>query len=252
MADGLSGKVLIVTGGGSGMGRATALAAAGRGVKVAVADYKEETAADTVAAIKSSGGQAIAIKTDVSVAREVEAMVAATVKAFGRLDYAFNNAGIAQPGTNTVDCPEDLFDRIMAVNAKGVWLCMKYQIPEMLKHGGAIVNNASIGGIRANPFTPAYIASKHAVVALTQGAALEYGRQKIRVNCVCPGLIRTPLIAGFVNSLGLSPQGIEDLALPGRWADPEEVAEAVLWLYSDSSDLINGVALPLDGGRVAA
>jgi NAD(P)-dependent dehydrogenase (short-subunit alcohol dehydrogenase family) len=249
----LSGKTILVTGAGSGIGRATALAAAVAGASVCVADLNETAAGDTADMINRVGGKAFAICVDISRERDVRDMVQATVKTFGRLDGAFNNAGVAQKATDTVHCPEEVFDRLMAVNAKGVWYCLKQEIQVMLTQGGgAIVTNASLAGVRANPFTPAYIASKHAAVALSQGAAIEYGRKNIRVNCVCPGLIHTPMMHGFLDSISASPETADTLALPGRWGTPEEVGATVIWLLSDASSLINGVTLPVDGGKLAA
>jgi len=250
----LNDKSVVITGAGSGIGRAAALAAAGQGARLMLADVDIGSAEETVEMIRAKGGEARAVKCDVSSSQEVAAMVEAAVATYGRLDCAFNNAGIAQSATTTVDCPEDTFDRVMAVNAKGVWLCLKHEIAVMLNNpnGGSIVVNASLAGIRANPSTPAYIASKHAAVALGQGAAIEYGRRGVRVNCVCPGLIHTRMMHGFLESIEADEALAEQLAMPGRWGTPEEVAAAVVWLLSDASGLVNGVTLPLDGGKVAA
>jgi NAD(P)-dependent dehydrogenase (short-subunit alcohol dehydrogenase family) len=218
-----------------------------------VADIDEGSARGAAENIEREGGNAFPLRVDVSKERDVEAMVKATIERFGRLDGAFNNAGVAQDATNTIDCPEAVFDRLMAINAKGVWFCLRQEISVMLDQGGgSIVTNASLAGIRANPFTPAYIASKHAAVALSQGAAIEYGRRNIRVNCICPGLIHTPMTRGYIDSLGASPERAEEMALPGRWGTPDEVAATVIWLLSDSASLVNGVTLPVDGGKVAA
>ncbi len=249
----LANKIVVITGAGSGIGRATALAAAAAGAVVGLADLDEAAAYQTADLVAAQGHRAMAMRCNVAVAREVEEMVSGMVRAFGRIDGAFNNAGLAQSATTTIECSEDVFDRLMAVNAKGVWLCLKYQIAEMLETGGgSIVTNASLAGIRANPWTPAYIASKHAAIALSQGAAIEYGRRNIRVNSICPGLIHTPMMHGFLESIDATTERADELALPGRWGTPEEVAVAVVWLLSDASALINGVNLPLDGGKVAA
>jgi NAD(P)-dependent dehydrogenase (short-subunit alcohol dehydrogenase family) len=251
--DEFTGKTIFLTGAGYGIGRTTALALAARGANLVLADHDLPAAEETAAAIKSSGGKCLALACDVSDGDAVAAAIARAVEEFGKLDGAFNNAGIAQDATSTVDCAEAEFDRLMQVNAKGVWLCLKHEIAAMLKTGGgAIVTNASLAGIRANPFTPAYIASKHAAVALSQGAAIEFGKQGIRVNCVCPGLIRTRMTAAFVQSLGDAGMDEDAMIHPGRWGDPAEVAEAVIWLLSSSASLVNGVAMPVDGGRYAA
>lgn len=248
----LEGKVIIVTGAGSGIGRSVAIQAAKAGGRLVVADRNSAAAEETAGIISTDSGTAIALRCDVTRSDDVAEMVARTTREFGRLDGAFNNAGVAQDVTNTVDCDETVFDRLMAINAKGAWLCLKHEIPAMLAQGGgSIVVNASLAGIRANPGTPAYIASKHAAVALAQGAALEYGNLGVRVNCVCPGMIHSPMTERFVASLP-SREAAESIMLPGRWGEIDEVAGAVLWLLSDASSLANGVTLALDGGRTAA
>jgi NAD(P)-dependent dehydrogenase (short-subunit alcohol dehydrogenase family) len=252
----LDGKVALVTGGGGGIGRATALAMVREGARVAVADFAAAAARDTVAAINAEGGQAITLTGDVSRARDVRTMVADTLTAYGRLDGAFNNAGIAghhvdAAGKKTADWPEEAFDRMIAVNLKGVWLCMREEIRHMAAHGGgAICNTASIAGLIGLSSSSAYVAAKHGVVGLTKTAALEYAADKIRVNAVCPGFIETPMTA----PTRASPRGAAITAqIPfGRFGQPEEIAEMVVWLLSDRASYVSGSAYNVDGGWVAA
>jgi len=252
MAGLVQGKVILVTGGGSGIGRATALKLAHEGAKVMIADYVQEGGERTVKMIKDSGGDASFVQADVSIAAQVEAMVAKTVETYGRLDGAFNNAGVEGRFATTVDCAEENFDRIIAINLKGVWLCMKFEIPQMLKQGGgSIVNTASIAGLVGIERLPAYIASKHGVVGLTRTAALEYAMRNIRVNCVCPGAIRTPMTERVLDKEGISE---EEWIAPepiGRMGKPEEIAEAVVWLLSDAASFVTGHPMAIDGGWVA-
>ncbi len=246
-------KIALVTGAGSGIGRATSLVLAREGATIVVSDINADGAEETLSAIKDMGGDGMFVHADVSRAADVEALVAATVKAYGRLDCAYNNAGIEGLTTGRLhEYPEDTWDRLMDINVKGVWLCLKYEIPEMLKQGGgAIVNTASAAGLVGSRQLAPYSASKHAVVGLTKSAALEYAKDGIRVNAVCPGIIDTPMMDRLV-------EGREDYAasIPtrqpiGRKGTPAEIAEAVAWLCSDAASLVTGLAMSVDGGFVA-
>jgi NAD(P)-dependent dehydrogenase (short-subunit alcohol dehydrogenase family) len=252
MAGLLENKVVLVTGGGSGIGRATSLLLAKQGAKVMIADYVPESAERTVKLIKDAGGHASCVGADVSIPKQVEAMVAKTVETYGRLDGAFNNAGIEGKMVDTVDYPEEVFDRIMAINLRGVWLCMRAEIPQMLKNGGgAIVNTASGAGLVGVPMLSAYNASKHGVVGLTKTAALEYAQKNIRVNCVCPGLINTPMVARMIDSGGMNEQDFVAAEPVRRMGRPEEIGEGVVWLLSDAASFVTGHSLSIDGGYVA-
>lgn len=248
----LEGKVAIVTGAGSGIGRAAALAFAGEGARVVAADVLVDGGEETVKLVRDSGGQAIFVKTDVSRAEDVKSMVDKTIETFQRLDCAFNNAGISGGYTSVSRCSEDSWDRMIAINLKGVFLCMKYELPRMLKSGGgSIVNTASIAGIVGDGGHPAYAASKHGVVGLTRTAAIQYAGAGIRVNAVCPGVIRTPMTEQLFNqspelkTLMVSQQPIN------RLAEAEEVARVVVWLCTDEASFITGHPLPVDGGFLA-
>jgi NAD(P)-dependent dehydrogenase (short-subunit alcohol dehydrogenase family) len=249
----LSGKVALVTGGGSGIGRATALTFAREGAKVVVADVMVAGGTETVTRIQQVGGEATFVKTDVSQATEVEALIAATVAVYGRLDCAHNNAGIEGVEALTADYPEADWDRVISINLKGVWLCMKYELPQMQRQGGgAIVNTASIAGLVGAHRMSAYVASKHAVAGLTKTAALEYAKAGIRVNAVCPGVIRTPMVERLFFSRHPQAEARLTAFKPiGRLGTPEEVAEAVVWLCSDATSFVTGHTLAVDGGIVA-
>ncbi len=245
-------KVVLVTGGGGGIGRATALAFARAGARVAVVDRDAYAGQETADRVASTGAKAIFIPTDVTKSAEVEDMVVQTVQAFGRLDCAFNNAGIEIENQRLHECPEERFDSSLAVNVKGVWLCLKHEIAQMLKQGGgAIVNTASVAGLVAAPKMAAYSASKHAVVGLTKSAAVEYARANIRVNAVCPGVIRTAM---FERAAQANP-GVADIAARlhpvGRLGEADEVAAVVLWLCSDAASFVTGHAHTVDGGMTA-
>ena len=252
MAGQLDGKVALVTGGGSGIGRATCLAMAREGAQVMVADIVVEGGHETVSLVKNAGGEATFIRADVSQASEVEAMVKQTTETYGRLDCAFNNAGIEGPVCSTVEYTEEDFDRVVAIDLTGVWLCMKYEIPAMLQHGGgAIVNTASVAGLVGFQGISAYVASKHGVNGLTKTAALEYAKAGIRVNAVCPGVIETPMVKrAFEKSPGME-EGVAAVEPVGRLGQPQEVAEAVVWLCSDAASFVTGLPMAVDGGLVA-
>ena len=249
----LDGKAALVTGAGSGIGRATALACAREGAKIVVADRVVEGGEETVSMIKSAGGEATFVPVNVTQAAEVKAMVAAAVSAYGRIDCAHNNAGIEGVFATTADYPEEDWDRVMAVNLKGVWLCMKYEIPQMVQQGGgAIVNTASLAGLVGAKRMPAYVASKHGVAGLTKTAALEYAKSGIRVNAVCPGIIHTSMVDRMF--LSRRPDLEDRLAAVepmGRLGKPEEVAEAVVWLCSDAASFVTGHTMTVDGGIYA-
>ncbi len=253
MALNLKGKVALVTGGSSGIGRATALAFAREGARVAVADYVVEGGERTVKEITAGGGEAIFINADVSKTAQVEAMVNKVVQAWGRLDCAHNNAGIEGRAASLVECSEENFDRTIAINLKGVWLCMKYEIMQMLKQGGgAIVNTASVAGLVGFRNLSAYNASKGGVVMLTKTAALEYAQKGIRVNAVCPGVIRTPMVARLIDSSpAYNERDLEQGEPVGRMGKPEEIAEAVVWLCSDGASFVTGLPMAVDGGWIA-
>ena len=252
MAGLTEGKVALVTGAGSGIGRATALVFAREGAKVVVSDIVVEGGEETVQQIKAAGGEAIFVKADVSQAADVEALITQTVETYGRLDCAFNNAGIEGGVKPTIDCTEEEFARTIAVNLTGVWLCMKYEIQQMLSQGGGtIVNTASVAGLVGFPGLPDYVASKHGVLGLTKTAALEYAKSGIRVNAVCPGVIQTPMVE---RGAQLSP-GFDELAVSmepvGRFGQPVEIGEAVVWLCSEAASFVTGHPMTVDGGLVA-
>lgn len=252
MARLVDGKIALVTGGGSGIGRATALTFAREGAKVVVADVVVAGGEETVRLIKAAGGEASFVKADMAKAAEVEALVQKAVATYGRLDCAHNNAGIEGATGKTADYNEADWDRVISINLTGVWLCMKYEILQMLKQGGgAIVNTASDAGLLGVPQMPAYVASKHGVVGLTKTAALEYAKSGIRVNAVCPGVIKTPMVERIT---GQRPGRAERMiaAEPvGRMGKPEEIAEAVVWLCSEAASFVTGLPMPVDGGIAA-
>jgi NAD(P)-dependent dehydrogenase (short-subunit alcohol dehydrogenase family) len=252
MAGRVDGKVALVTGGGSGIGRATALAFAREGAKVVVADVVVAGGEETVRLIKAAGGEATFVKADVAKAAEVEALVKKTVETYGKLDCAFNNAGIEGEIAQTTDCTEENWNRVVDIDLKGVWLCMKYEIPYMLKQGsGAIVNTASVAGLVGFQGLPAYVAAKHGVNGLTKTAALEYAKSGIRVNAVCPGVIQTPMVERAFRANPQFGEAAAALEPVGRLGKPEEIAEAVVWLCSDAASFVTGLPMAVDGGLVA-
>ena len=252
----LDGKVALVTGGASGIGRATAVAMAREGARVAVADCAEETAAETVALINAAGGQAIAIGGDVTKEADVAATVARTVSAFGRIDCAFNNAGVATravgpAGQRVHELSQASFDAMLAVNLTGVFLCLKHEVAQMLTQGvgGAIVNTASIAGLIGLPTSAHYVAAKHGVVGLTKTAAMEYAQDGIRVNCVNPGYVKTPMTKETMETRF---DEIMAKVPMRRLGIPEEIAEAVVWMCSDKASFMTGASHVIDGGYYAA
>jgi NAD(P)-dependent dehydrogenase (short-subunit alcohol dehydrogenase family) len=248
----LTGKVALVTGGASGIGRATALTFAREGAKLIIADMNEDGGRQTVHMITEKGGEAIFVRTDVSKAVEVQALISTAVETYGRLDCAHNNAGISGGGRAlTAEYPEERWQQVIAVNLTGVWLCMKYEIPQMLhQRGGTIVNTASAAGLVGTRGTSAYVASKHGVVGLTKTAALEYAQQGIRVNCVCPGAIQTPMTERAWSDPERRARVIASEPV-GRIGKPEEIAEAVVWLCSDAASFVTGHTMTVDGGYTA-
>lgn len=247
-----AGKSVLVTGGAGGIGRAAALAFARDGARVTVSDVSVAGGEETVSMIKLAGGEASFVKSDISKAAEVEALIETIVATYGRLDCAFNNAGIEIEHLPLADSDEEMFDRIMNVNVKGVWLCMKYEIRQMLKQGGGtIVNTSSVAGLVGAPLQPIYAASKHAVIGLTKTAAAEYGRSGIRINAVCPGIIRTPMLDRALEREPRREKGIKRAHPIGRLGEVEEIANAALWLSSDLASFVTGHSLAVDGGLVA-
>jgi len=245
-------KVVLITGAGNGIGRATALAFAQQGASVVVADMSRSAGEETTALITQAGGIATFILCDVTKDQDVQSMVDGTIETYGKLDIAFNNAGIEIESSKLADGDEATYDKIMDVNVKGVWRCMKYQIPALLKQStSAIVNTASIAGLGAAPKMSIYSASKHAVIGLTKSAAVEYGKKGLRVNAICPAVIDTEMFKRATENDPQKEQYVKSLHPVGRIGQPEEVAAAVLYLCSDLAGFTTGVALPIDGGATA-
>ena len=248
----MSQKVAIITGSSSGIGRATAISIAKEGIKVVIAARREKEGEETLNLVKESGGDGMFVQTDVSNEDSVIALVEETAKRYGRLDYAFNNAGVVEDPAPFTNKTLSSFDKIMAVNVKGVWLSMKHEIPQMLKNGGggAIVNNSSVFGVIGNPQLPIYVASKHAILGLTKAAALEYAKAGIRINAVAPGAIETEMMEQAIGNDKQLRQALVSLHPIGRAGKPEEIANAVLWLLSDKASFVTGHTLVVDGGWV--
>lgn len=252
MKIGLHGKVVLVTGGASGIGRAACLAFAAEGARVVVADRDLEGGQKTVAIVRDAGGDAIFVRCDVSRAADTEALVKKTVEAFGRLDCAHNNAGIAGATARTADCGEQDWDEVIRVNLKGVWLCMQHEIAQMLKQrSGTIVNTASTAGLRGSRLASAYAASSHGIVGLTKSAALDYATDGIRINAVCPGIVDTPMIQTRIEGDAKREAQFRASSPMGRMATPDEIAQVVVWLCCDAASYVTGHVLIADGGRTA-
>ena len=253
MAELMQDKVALVTGASSGIGRATALVFAREGAKVVVADLNVVGGQETVQLVKAAGGEAVFVETDVAQAASVEAMVQTALDTYGRLDCAHNNAGVEGVLSRTAEQTEQDWEPVIRINLKGVWLCMKYELPHMVQQGsGAIVNTASGAGLIGVKRMAAYVASKHGVIGLTRTAALEYAKSGVRVNAVCPGVIQTAMVERVS---GRRPDVLEKMiaAEPiGRSGQPEEIAESVVWLCSDAASFVTGHAMAVDGGAVAA
>jgi NAD(P)-dependent dehydrogenase (short-subunit alcohol dehydrogenase family) len=247
MSKDLQGKVAIITGGTTGIGRDTAVLFAEAGAKVAIAGRREKEGNETLALVKRAGGDGFFLKTDVAKSADVQALVRATLEKYGRVDCLFNNAGIEGVWAPIVEQREEDFAQVIAINLTGVWLCMKYVVPQMLKQGGgAIVNMSSVAGLMGAAGAAAYVASKHAVIGLTKSAALEYATNNIRVNAVCPAVIETPMgeriFGGERHDMAVAMHPV------GRFGKPREVAEAVLWMCSDKASFMTGHELVVDGG----
>jgi len=245
-------KVALVTGASYGIGSATAIAFAQRGAKVIVADWIEDKAGTTLKGIKDAGSEGIFVHCDVSKDSDVKAMIDKIISTFGRIDFAFNNAGIEGNMASVQECTEENWDRTININLKGVWLCMKYEIPHMLPQGtGVIVNCSSVAGLNGFANLPAYVASKHGLVGLTKAAALENAQKGIRINAVCPGVIHTPMIDRVTGGDKIAEKQYTVMEPLGRMGTPVEIAEAVVWLCSGAASFVTGIAMPVDGGMIA-
>ena len=251
MAGFLDGKVAFITGGGSGIGAATARILAREGVRVTVTDINDGGGRQTAAEIRDAGGDALYVHVDVTAEDDVRAGIQETVDHFGRLDCAVNSAGINGEQIPPVDYSKESWDRVIAINLTGVWLCVQAEIRQMLMSGGgSIVNVSSGAGLRGRPHKAPYAASKHGVIGITKSVAMHYGSDGIRVNAVCPGLIDTPLSAPTLADPVLAAQAIREQVL-GRFGESQEVGEVIAWLCSDAASFVTGVALPVDGGALA-
>ena len=245
-------KVALITGGSFGIGRATAIAFAKRGAKVVIADWVEDPEGETLEQVKQAGSEGLFIRCDVSKANDVKLVVEKTLGAFQKIDFAFNNAGIEGSSAPVHECSEENWDKTININLKGIWLCMKYEIPTMLQQGkGAIVNCASVAGLSGFAGLSAYTASKHGVIGLTKTAALENAKSGIRVNAVCPGVIHTAMVDRVTGKDKEVEKAYVAMEPVGRMGTPEEVAEAVVWLCSDAASFVTGHAMAVDGGYSA-
>ena len=252
MPGSLENKVALVTGAASGIGRASSLILAREGAKMVVSDIDASGAEETLSLIKERGGDGVFVHADVSKSNDVQELISRAVSTYGRLDCAYNNAGIEGYMSGRLhEYPEEAWDRLVDINIKGVWLCLKYEIPQMLEQGGgAIVNTASVAGLVGSRLLSAYVASKHAVVGLTKAAALEYAQDGIRVNAVCPGIIDTPMMDRLIAGRETD-EDMHTRQPIGRMGTPAEVAETVAWLCSDAASLVTGIAMAVDGGQTA-
>ena len=248
----IEGKVAIITGAASGIRKATAILFAQEGAKVVVADTVDKLGEETVKMIKESGGKAVFVHADVSKAEDVKNMVKTAVDTYGRLDIIFNNAGIEGATADTANYPESVFDKVIAINLKGVWLGIKYAVPELLKNGGgSIINTSSVAGLVGFAGLSAYNATKGGIIQLTKTAALEYAKQNIRVNCIAPGVIETPMVDRFLKGQPEAKAAFIQIEPVGRFGKPEEIAKAALFLASDDSSFVTGTVLTVDGGLTA-
>jgi NAD(P)-dependent dehydrogenase (short-subunit alcohol dehydrogenase family) len=247
-----AGKVAFVTGAASGIGRATAVAFASAGATVAVADVSEQGNRETAGRIEDQGGRVLVVRCDVTSGQDIKAALDQTFDAFGRLDIAFNNAGVEQPVGPAAEVSEEEWDRILDINLRGVFLCMKHEIPLMLQQGGgAIVNTSSGAGVTAVKGQAAYTAAKHGVIGLTKAGALDYAQANLRINAVCPGIIDTAMMQRFTGDSAEGRQRVIGQEPVGRMGTPEEIAGAVLWMCSDAAAFVVGHALVIDGGQMA-
>lgn len=250
----LNDKVAIVTGAAMGMGKSTAELFAKAGAKVVVADYNVEEGQKSADKIVENGGEAVFIQVDVSDEEQVKNLVEETVKTYGRLDVAVNNAAITPDDKPLAEMDMEYYEKLMAVDLKGVILCMKYELQQLVKQGdgGSIVNTSSVSGLRPQPANPAYVTAKHGVIGATRAAAMDYSPLGIRVNTVCPGAINTPMLQGALEQFGFDPvEYAKQLSMLGRFAESEEVAHANLWLCSDLSSYVTGATIAVDGGYTA-
>ena len=242
--------VALVTGGSSGIGKATAIAFARAGARVVVTARRIKESEEVVETIKQEGGEAVFVQADVSKTDQVKQLIERTFETYGRLDWACNNAGIEGVESTIIDCPEEIWDRVIDINLKGIWLCMKYEIPQMLKAGGgAIVNISSINGLVGGTGFAPYAASKHGIIGLTKSVAQEFAKQGIRINTICPGYIDTPMLKR-VHGGPLDPGRITSMPM-GRIGNPEEIANSVLWLCSNAASFVTGQSLIVDGGLLS-